>query len=92
MHVLTGAALTNAFPQYYDTQAAGVATNASGTPLVVVTAGGQDWLVSQTYTPPSATGSSSSTSGSQSSGVGVVTQFNAPTGSQGHRVTWIQLR
>jgi type IV pilus assembly protein PilY1 len=99
VQILTGAALTNAFPQYYDTSAVGVSTNASGTPLVVQTGNGQDWLVSQTYTPPSntapsgaASSGSSNGSGSQSSGVGVVTQFNAPNNNQGHRVTWIQLR
>ncbi len=99
VQILTGAAVTNGFPQYYDTNAVGVSTNASGTPLVVQTGNGQDWLVSQTYTPPSTNGSSGSSgsgssgaTGSQSSGVGVVTEFNAPSNSSGHRVTWIQLR
>ncbi len=114
LQVLSGGGLNNVFPQYYDTSAAGVATNASGTPLVVTTAGGAAWLVYQTYstnTPSSGSGNGSSgSSGSGSTGSsgstvsmpggGSVTVngsggtlgANLPPGTQGQRVTWIELR
>ncbi len=45
---LTGGALTNAFPQYYDTNAAGVNTNATGGSFPIQNSTGQTYLVYQT--------------------------------------------
>jgi type IV pilus assembly protein PilY1 len=45
---LTGSPLTNAFPQYYDTNAAGVNTNATGGSFPIQNSTGQTYLVYQT--------------------------------------------
>lgn len=45
---LTGGALNNAFPQYYDTNAAGVQTNATGGSFPIQNSTGQTYLVYQT--------------------------------------------
>src|SRR6185437_3345953 len=49
--VMSGGAFTNFFPNYNDTTAAGVGTNATGTSFPVRTGNGQYWLVYQTYAP-----------------------------------------
>ena len=46
--VMSGGAYTNFFPQYNDTIAAGVETDATGTSFPVMTADGSTWLVFQT--------------------------------------------
>jgi type IV pilus assembly protein PilY1 len=48
MSVMSGGAYTNFFPQYRDTIAAGVETDATGTSFPVMTADGSTWLVYQT--------------------------------------------
>ena len=50
VQALTGGALTNAFPQYYDTNAAGVETNATGGSFPIQNSTGQTYLVYQTVT------------------------------------------
>jgi type IV pilus assembly protein PilY1 len=104
---LSGGAESNIFPQYYDTSAAGVLTNATGTVWEVTTSNNSHDLVYQT-TSSSSTSDSSGSSGSGSttgsgtttntgyqecsaSGTSNCTQFNPP-GSSGHRLTWIELR
>jgi type IV pilus assembly protein PilY1 len=87
LQVMSGGALPNLFPQYYDTSSssasaanmAGVATDASGTPLVVTTSGGQSALVYQTL---------STVNGSN----GGTTNINLPPGTAGQRLTYIQVR
>jgi type IV pilus assembly protein PilY1 len=48
VNALTGSALTNAFPQYYDSNAAGVNTNATGGSFPIQNSTGQTFLVYQT--------------------------------------------
>jgi type IV pilus assembly protein PilY1 len=48
VNALTGSALTNAFPQYYDANAAGVNTNATGGSFPIQNSTGQTYLVYQT--------------------------------------------
>ncbi|MGH8149472.1 MAG: pilus assembly protein [Steroidobacteraceae bacterium] len=98
VEALTGGALPNVFPQYYDTSAVGVDTNATGTAWEVTTSNNNHYLVYQTTSSSSsgssgATGSGSTgTTGYQECGPGSqCTGFNPP-GSSGHRLTWIELR
>jgi hypothetical protein len=46
--MLSGGAFTNTFPQFYDTIAAGVQTDATGSPFPVSTAAGKLYFVYQT--------------------------------------------
>jgi type IV pilus assembly protein PilY1 len=48
LSIMGGGAFTNFFPQYHDTFAGGVQTNATGTSFPVVSADGSTWLVYQT--------------------------------------------
>ncbi len=78
LQILSGGAFTNFFPQYYDTIAAGVGTNATGTSFPVQTANGESWLVYQTYQPGSTPPAP--------------LQINVAANATGHRITWTQLR
>jgi type IV pilus assembly protein PilY1 len=46
--ILTGGAFTNTFPQFYDTIAAGVQTDATGSPFPVTTPTGKLYFIYQT--------------------------------------------
>ncbi|MDB6107651.1 MAG: hypothetical protein JWO52_7650 [Gammaproteobacteria bacterium] len=48
LSIMSGGAFTNFFPQYHDTSAAGVQTDATGTSFPVMTSDGTTWLVFQT--------------------------------------------
>ena len=50
MSLMSGAPIINFFPQYHDTSAIGVQTDATGTSFLVTTANGTTWLVYQTVT------------------------------------------
>jgi type IV pilus assembly protein PilY1 len=80
--VMSGGAFTNFFPNYNDTTAAGVNTNATGTSFPVQTGNGQFWLVYQTYAP----GTPGFTPPPPPLPV------DPPPNTTGHRLTWIQLR
>jgi type IV pilus assembly protein PilY1 len=76
--MITGGAISSFFPQYTDTNAAGVQTNATGSSFVAGgTNGGTttEWLVYQTV-----------------SGTPQTTQINPPNNISGSRLTWVELR
>ncbi len=95
--VLNGGGFDNFFPLYNDASAAGVATDATGTPFSVLTGNGQYYLVYQTTqggeTSGTTTGTGSTNTGVQECDVlGGNCQKINPSNGTGHRVTWIQLR
>jgi type IV pilus assembly protein PilY1 len=73
---LTGAALTNAFPTYYDTNAVGVETNATGGSFPIQNSTGQTYLVYQQIP----------------GGPAPPLQYNPGANTTAKRLTWIQRR
>ena len=106
INILSGFAVPNFFTgtpysKYADTQAAGEETNATGTSLIVQTAGGTTYMIAPT-TSAGAAGSGSASGGAAASGGSITstaqtggtvsTPFKAPTNNVATRLTWVQLR
>lgn len=84
--VTNGGTFPSVFPQYNDTNAAGVQTDASGSPYIVTTSEGITNLVYQNVNGTIGGGSGSTKKDGNS------TEVNLPNNIKAKRLTWIQLR